>query len=410
MKPQLIIQLGDSNADSVRWMRVDSEKGATPIATGTLNELALQTQGAQIVVLVPTTEILLTRTAVPTTNRQRMLKAIPFALEDQLAGNVDDLHFALGERNADGEIAVAVVSNELMDRWQNRCRDAGLQPHYVIPDLLALPYAEGQWSLFVGARESLLRVGPQTGVAMDTENAEFMCALNMEQIEDDEQRPKVLRVWRNESTEFDFGFEGVEVRDEVRANSLLDMVAAEARPIDLGAAINLLQGPYSRREQLGKLWRPWRVAASLAGVWFVIQVGITIIDNLELSAQKDALRVQVEQIYKEAFPGTTRIVNPKVQMERKLQELRGGDSGAGKQFLALLADTGAVLRQSNGVVIRNVRYKNSEMDLELEVPNLQVLDQLKNKLTAENKLTVEIQSAASKDDKVQGRLHIKSIS
>ncbi len=66
-----------------------------------------------------------------------------------------------------------------------------------------------------------------------------------------------------------------------------------------------------------------------------------------------------------------------------------------------------MFRATPGLVLRSVRFKNGLLDVDLEVPNLQALDQLKQNLMNSQKLEVEIQSAASRNNKVQGRLQIK---
>ncbi len=82
-----------------------------------LAEAATQSAGRRVVVLVPANDVLLTRAIVPTTNRQRARKALPFALEDLLAEDIDGLHFALGVRDAEGQWPVAVVARKRMDAW-----------------------------------------------------------------------------------------------------------------------------------------------------------------------------------------------------------------------------------------------------------------------------------------------------
>ena len=94
-------------------------------------------------------------------------------------------------------------------------------------------------------------------------------------------------------------------------------------------------------------------------------------------------------------------------MQAKLKELKGQGDVEQTTFLSLLADSGKAIKDTSEVVLRSVRYKNGTLDVELDVPNLQSLDQLKQKLASNKEMSVEIQSAASRNNKVQGRLHIK---
>lgn len=407
MRTQLIIQLAKDVETNARWLRIEPGQGATPVATGSLADLATQTAGAQIVVLVPGTDINLTQISVPTTNKQRMLKAIPFALEDQVAQNVEDVHFALGTRDADGKISTAIVSRERMDAWTAKLADAGIYPHAIVPDVLVLPNEENSWSLLTDG--DLLYVSHERNkcYCLDLENAPFMLTLLLDESGKDEQRSLIF--YGDEAQGEHLNPHAENISFEIRAlnGGLLELLEQQKKGIELDKSINLLQGDYSRREQIGKLWRPWRFAASLAGVWFVLQMTISIYDVSVLEGKKEALQKEVEQVYRSAFPQAKKIVNAKVQMQRELDKLRGGSGGDKVGFLNLLADSGNAFRQTGGLVLKSVRYKNNSLDVELEVSNLQLLDQLKQKLTNESQLAVEIQSAAAKDNKVQGRLNIK---
>jgi general secretion pathway protein L len=407
MRTQLIIQLAKDVESNARWLRIEPGQGATPVATGSLEDLASQTTGAQIIVLVSGVDVSLAKVSVPTANKQRMLKAIPFALEDQVAESVEDMHFAVGARDGEGKVETAMVSRDCMDAWIQRLSDAGIYPHAIIPDFLTLPMSEDHWNLLTDGDLLYVACGSDHKVCLDLDNALFMLELLLdEQVKEAEQ---TLFFYGDESQGQSLNPQRENISFEIvpHEGGLLEFLAQQPEGIPLDKTINLLQGDYSRREQIGKIWRPWRFAASLAGVWFVLQLGISIFDVSHLEGEKELLDQQIEKVYRSAFPQARKIVNPKVQMQRELDKLRGGESGTQAGFLSLLADISGAFQQTTGLVLRSVRYKNSSLDVELEVSNLQVLDQLKQKLAKDAQLAVEIQSAAAKDNIVQGRLSIK---
>ena len=107
------------------------------------------------------------------------------------------------------------------------------------------------------------------------------------------------------------------------------MFAAGYNP---STTINLLQGQYSHQTQLGKWLRPWRAAALLAGVWLLTQLVLQISEYRQLKQEQASLVMAMEQVYKEAVPDARKIVNPRVQLESRLRELRSGDAGSGNRF------------------------------------------------------------------------------
>jgi len=401
----LIVKIGEDSSNQASWLRLGDAIAQPTIESGPIDQAAQKAVGARVVGLVPSSAVLLTFAKVPTQNKQRMLNAIPFALEEELATDVENLHFALGQVDESGAVPVAVVDRELMEQWQTSFRDAGLVPDIVIPDVFALPNEAQAWNLLVESNTALLRTGEQSGVAFDAENLGFILPLLLKQ--NQENQPESIEVWQDEESSdlLPLNADEVEVKSHANSQGVLGLVSKGN--IDTSKAINLLQGAFSRSEQIGKYLRPWRLAASLLAVWFCISLADAVMQSSKLEAQSLALKAEAEQIYRKTFPEAKKVVKPKVQMQQKLRELAAGGDTGGVTFMRLLSDSGEVFRKTNGLILRSVRYKNATLDVDLELPNLQTLDQLKQNLTALETLSVEIQSAASRNNKVQGRIQIK---
>jgi len=104
--------------------------------------------GRKLVVFVPGAEVRLTQVQVPARQPAKVLQAAPFVLEDQLAEDIETLHFALGPRQADGVFPVAVVSHAHMEEWLAPFRAQGVMPDQLVPETLALPWDQsGPWSV-----------------------------------------------------------------------------------------------------------------------------------------------------------------------------------------------------------------------------------------------------------------------
>src|SRR5439155_1548704 len=74
--------------------------------------------GAQsITVLVPGADVVFARTAVRARNREQLERALPFALEEQLAEPVEGLHFAYEIEAGGAGQTVAAVRRERLRAW-----------------------------------------------------------------------------------------------------------------------------------------------------------------------------------------------------------------------------------------------------------------------------------------------------
>ena len=398
MRNTLLIQLADSTSDRARWVTFDGA-GAAPagVQEGVLAEVAGQAPGRRVLVLVPTTEVLLTQAHVPSHKRQRVLKAVPFALEEQLAGEIDDLHFALGSASGEDH-PVAVVANDRMDAWLASCAEAGLQPDALLPDALALPLIDGHWTLQVRGGIAAVRSGPLQGFGCEADNLVTLLRLW------DEAAVPALRVLGNVPSQLaseDFVLDPVETRD-----SLLLMAEALAD----GVPINLLQGRYSRSEQLSRLWKPWRATAALLVAGLVLASVYSGVNYYRMGQLQQQLAAEIEAVFRRALPDVRKLVNPRAQLQQRLDALQRGQGGGEVDFMALLAKAGPALRGSGGVEVQGANYRDGQLDLELTVESLQLLDQLKQQLSQQAGLAAEIQSAtADADRKVKSRIRISGV-
>ncbi len=409
MRPQLFIRLPGSEpgAESApaSWLRPASALGPEVNDCGPLEQVAELATGFEIIVLAPATDILLASASVPTRNRQRMLQAVPYALEDQLISDIGELHFALGRTDTLGAVAVAVVACARIDAWLEALQGAGLQPDIVVPENLCLPWEPTSWTLLVEQDQVMLRTAVQRGMVADAENLDtiMQCAL----AEAGELRPQRLRLYPCTGPAIDprqvAAEHGVVVETVPCPSDALSLLATH---YDSEQAINLLQGRYSRKEQLSRLWRPWRATAALLAGLLILKFGSSIGHYAVLAGEDRALQMQIETLYRKTFPDAKKVVDARAQMQHRLEELQG--NGASTGFLELVGAAGPVLREVPSIEVQNLRGQDGEIEFELNLRDLQALDQLKQRLTDDAKLDVEIVSATARDGKVEGRVKIRS--
>ncbi|VAW85494.1 hypothetical protein MNBD_GAMMA16-1369 [hydrothermal vent metagenome] len=416
MRKRVIIRLHTTGkAAEASWVVLDGTSGEQPVVMkeGSLTELGEVTTGARVVLLAPSEDILLLQADVPSVNQKKILSVVPYALEEQLIDDVDNQHFATGNRNDAGLLNTAVVEHELIKDWLIQLRAVGIQIDIVIPDVLATPHADGQWTLFLEDHHAMLRTGPQSGLAMDASNAsllyestlrlakasppEKVIVYDFRTVPDDQSK-----LWLPQTD----SSEGEQLEIEiVQPNEPAIGLLAES--LDERQAIDLLQGEYSHREKIDKLWRPWRLAAGLLVGLLALQLLQGLIVKSQLKNELSHLQEQVKERYMQTFPDAKRVVNARVQMASKLKALRGGDNSEQGAFLALLEQVSKPLSEANGVELTRFSYRVGKLNVTLKINNLQQLDQLKQNLAANGDLVVDIQSASSKRGKVEARLQIE---
>jgi general secretion pathway protein L len=394
MRPTLFIHF--HHLTSVDWTIFDSQQRLVQhVAETTLATIPID-KNQQVIVLLPNTEILLTQVTLPTTQRQRLQQAVPYALEEQLAEDIEQLHFALGQRDAQQRLAVAIIAQRHLDSYLNALREHQLFPTVVMPEVLALPLISESWSVSQYGQRVLVRTEKQAGFAIDEENLQNILPLMT--------LPSQIIVWGklSESVREAFNSLNMPIIEKIRDEIFL--ISNNYRTVP----INLLQGKYQPVSQTAHLWRPWRLTVALLLIFSCIEIGKLGLYYNQLEQQAQALNQQIEQIYRQTFPQAQKIVNPRVQMEQQLIELKGKakNTQAGN-FLILLNQLSPALSKVTSLNLKEISYQSGKLELSLEVADLATLESLK-RYVKEAGMNAVISPSGGESKVVRAKLQVES--
>lgn len=410
MARQLIIRLEEVKASAegasawrASWLVMENGRPQGNLMRGDLSSAVPLAMNSQIVALIPAQHVLLLDVMLPGRNRQRLLNAVPYAVEDQLIDDVDGLHFALSQQTSANQYTVAVINRDKFIELQKVLDDAGLHPQVMLADVQALKYDEQNWTVLDEGERLFVRTGQYRGFVADKDSLQTFLNVSLN---DAKQKPRLIEIRTPEDREYDWP-ESLQDIPVVKKEYDQDATVMLACEYDAMASINLLQGEFSRREKISRHFKPWYSVAALLAVWLVWQGGLNVFQYYQLSTQNNALKKQVERVYKQTFPGG-RVVNAAVQMKQKLKQLRKQSGKSTTSMAEMLSMAAPILMTADGLRINNLRYQDGKIDLELELKDLQALDKLKEKLAKKQDWKVEIQSASSRKDKVESRLQIRS--
>jgi general secretion pathway protein L len=356
-----------------------------------------QAGGRRVVVFVPAADVRMAAAQVPARQPAKVLQAVPFALEDQVADDIETLHFAIGPRLADGSHPVAIVGRSRIESWMKPFRDRGLRPEAVVPESLALPLDAdpARWSGLCDGTQVIVRNGPWNGFTCGIEDLPNWLALA------DPEKTAHLRLQiAGESPDFSALDRPVDLLPGYR--SALGALASDWKAEQ---SINLLQGTHAQGRDVQRLWQPWKVVAALAAVWVLLAgVGFAIetwrLDR-DLKAQDEANLAR----YQALFPNETRVVDLSAQLDQQVHALTAG--GAGTGVLGLLETVSQALAATPGLKITNLSYRDQSLFLSLTGPNLDALESLRNWFTAGNRgAAIEVQTANQEGGAVQIRAKV----
>lgn len=405
MAKNFIIHIPEVGEDLAYWaLANDSGTLTADPSSGALAEAAASAEGRRAIVVLPGDDVLLAEAAIPGGSAARAQQAAPFVLEDQVADDIDTLHFALGSKSGDDLYPVAVINKETMDNLREQLLDVGLRPAEVVPETLAIPkfdnHANGLvWTALIDDDQAVVRLNGYKGFATDTGTAEMM--LNGAKREMLDSDISGIVVFKTNATHT-----GPDLPDlEIETRSCESRLGLYAAGLASSPRINLLQGDYSLKQQFDKAWKPWRWSIALLAALLAIFAAGTFVDYFRLGRMEANLDSQIEDVFTDTFPGTP-IRNPVVQMKSRLKAL-DPNAGAGG-FTVEMGQIGAAVTAVPKTKLNSISYKTGRFDLDLITDKLPSLDVLKQEIEKAGTLTMTVLSANRQDGGVRSRIRLEA--
>ena len=397
---QLLVRLGANHTDPISWLvysRTEDEiiaSGELPNAEA-LSSLTERAGQRSVIALAPSSEILLKWVELPPKAGRKIISAIPFMLEDELATDISQQFFAIGPKRGD-EQAVAVVSHEKMELWQSWLSEAGLFCDTIIPDVLAVPVTENGWSVLTLGEQLLVRQDTFKGV-----QGEATWLL-----------PTLVHFTAQQESPITItNYAGIDLStlpniEEAQAPLELPMqvLAKEA----MQSSFNLCQGDYKVKRKRSGVLNQWRVAAVLA----VLALCTSLIDKgfslYQLKAQNQALSSEINTAVKAGFPNIGTYRNVRLKLQSELAKL---EQGGGSASMLIMLDQLAPAFSATDVKPQTLRFDATRTEIRIQAQgnNFEALEQFKR--TAENAgFVVEQGAINNRDNGVVGTVSVRSTS
>lgn len=239
---------------------------------------------------VASNEMVFHKISLPINRRSAWAQLAPFALEEQVIGDVDRFHFAVGALQKDGQVPVAAISKEKMDAWLDILAEHSVSVEKIWPDVLAVPYDNRTPVLWHEGDYCCLRLDQQTGMAGSLEWLSTVLSIRSDHL-------AKIKVY---SDAIEALPQSLRERAEPLPRPLSECMMEPPPPP--AAAMNLLQGSYRLSSPL-KIWfAPWfkTAAAGLAALSFYLVnvfMQAQMIDN-----QNTRMRQSVTSFFQNNFP------------------------------------------------------------------------------------------------------------
>ncbi len=342
------------------WALLDD--GREPITgEGRLSELPQRADRVQLV--ISAAEVLITRARVPRTARRRDGAVLAFAVEEQIAGEPDANQASWLGAVGDDDV-LAVVDKPGLTRWREALGAIGIRGYEIQCETLLLPWKTDAWSLAWDGREGYVRTGAFEGAATDRGDRTtppLLLRLLLDEAKTNSAAPASIALYAT-------GPDAVpDVATWARELGIPVHFAGtqDWRTAPPGAGIVLAQ-ERRRWGAFAGIAARLRPAAWILGAALSLHAAALVIDWALLANEQRALRQQMNSRFRAAFPDAVAVVDPALQIRRKLAEARHAAGQAdGGDFLPMIAAVAAGTKRLPAGALKVLSYESGRMTLQL---------------------------------------------
>ncbi|MEH6564823.1 MAG: type II secretion system protein GspL [Halopseudomonas sp.] len=397
--------LAGATDPALHWWRFEREGRCLESGEDSLNQLRQRFSGERVRALAPASVVNLFRVRLPAQRAAAARAALPYALEDLVSQELDELHIVMGPRRAEGRVSAAVVSHTPMQSWLEAFRQAGMRLEALLPQAALHVEESPDQALLVMPSpwpeqqdQVLVLSAIEEPVLLDRSLASIWITRRLLALEPAEQKLSLAGLSLEEL--------GLTLPDtvEIQAQPVRDQLEpALQRALRNAPPFNLLCGPYAV-SMAAPPWRKMRPALIAAGVALALGLAWLTGEHLILAQERDSLRTEIDRLFDRGMPNARR-ENPAQQFRQTIQ---GGaqvdpDSGLGPLLHAFFS----VLKEHQNAQVSQVRGNLDSIEVELKVASFSELEAIRAGLAAQPGLTENLEGADSENEGVTARIKVQ---
>jgi general secretion pathway protein L len=418
MPDTLILRFASRN-EPLDWVVVDAAGQISEAFSGSLAEAANAARNCKLIALAPSDSVLRINANIPLKGVAKIRQALPFALEEQIASDIDTQHFAFSKADSNGNIPVAVVENTLLTNWLDQLAAAGLKADSFRVANDGLPAMPATVSILIENSTVTIRDYLGEYIVSDTDSLPLVLDMlldkHSETMENDASvvPVNIIAYCTAESHEhFSELWQRLRLRAEtvetkILTSGALPFLAAQLITQD---GVNLLQGRFKPTTQLNIKWGPWRVPAVLLAACFVLALCIEGLNFWQLTVAEASLDKAASQVLQETFPDAGSSADPWGALQSRLGAGTSDTTTvSGPGFDEIISTLATAFATTPDLRMQTMAFRNGVLDLQLLAPDVSALDKLRQQISDSGGFAAAIQSANPDKDVIKGRMQITAV-
>ena len=403
MKTYTLIQLDTQSPNNSQWVSInDSGEFLHSVRKGNISEIDTGNKQNSVIIILPGEEIHHATLTLPIKSEKKLTKAIPFAMEDRLAEEIDKTHFAHKRLNNDHTQICAIDASKL-NAFLQTLKSNNIHASAITSDTFCVPKIDKTITLLIDSSRILINNGFDK--VFTFESIDIIDAVNI--------------------VNKDNNIRDIQIFISKEDNSLLnkfDQLRESFRNVDVNILqngpfqkysqaivnhnyIDLLQGKYKDKKDITQILKPWKKTASL----FLLFISLLLINNLisiySLNKYERELSARFLNQYKYFNPRANSVSDPlRIISNIKNNNIEITYESLFIEGLGFISDA---IKNNNNVSLSSINFQNNNFNIRLQTPNVSVLDSILRNIDRNRDYQAKILTTNQIDDAIESRIEIQ---
>lgn len=354
----------------------------------------------RVALVLPSTDVMSLSVSVPGRTASSIRQALPFALEEFITSDVEDVHIAHQPIRPGQPVDCAVIDADRLRSWLAQVLDAGARVGSAFSQAEVLRPQDISNTVLLFEQDQVLVVTSDQDALIDRDGVpNALDALGAD----------TITSIGGELSDLELGQISSAPEQTIVQSPPLDYLAQRLSDKFTGlntraGPLNLLQGDFAVRFEDKGVSVKWRRTLALACVWVAIAIVGLAAQGLWFEHQADARTAENFMAFESMFPGDSVPITT-TQLQRRLASKISVPEGAERSMsmVDLMLRTTSVLGPNSELQALRFRAKQMELTADVLISGFDELDAIKNRSQAAG-IVVEVSDATAERNHVRARL------
>ncbi|MCF6287626.1 MAG: type II secretion system protein GspL [Proteobacteria bacterium] len=316
-------------------------------------------QKSQKLILILSANLVLnTQIKIPSKNEEIIRQSIPFALEEQIASNIEDNHFAYTQL-AEQLFLVSIVAKSHIFAIQQALSTHGLKCEKMYSEVFSVPRKQDTINI-CATDESFIVNEDYAGTLLNKALLTTYIKLS---------KTKNTTIYTSKQID-----SANDAKIDVQQT---DTNLLQAQTLNTGLTVNLFQGEFAQNSDKQKRRNPWKKLLTLAVTLMLSWLLINLYQWWSLTTTIDDIKQKQQVLLLQLIPDASQSEknNPYAAIKSRLQIAQTSQgTSQGEGFIQALIYLGQTLQQHPDIQVHSLRQRQSKLEIQLQAQNVGVLN------------------------------------